>query len=104
MKNMIVRYRVKADRAEENARLVQAVFASLESERPEGFRYASFRLDDGVSFVHIVSQDGEGKGGPLQNLPAFKAFVAEIHDRCDVQPETTVLHEVASYRFFESTA
>jgi len=104
MKNMMVRYRVKADRAEENARLVQAVFASLASEGPEGFRYATFRLDDGVSFVHIVSQEDAGNGSPLQNLPAFRAFTADIKDRCDVQPETTILHEVASYRFFESTA
>ncbi|MEP7001542.1 MAG: hypothetical protein ABI969_13740 [bacterium] len=104
MKNMIVRYRVKTDRAEENARLVQAVFVSLASERPEGFRYATFRLDDGVSFVHIVSLDDEDRGSPLQKLDAFKAFVADIHDRCDVQPETTVLHALASYRFFESMA
>jgi hypothetical protein len=43
----VVRYQVKPERAEENQRLIEAVFAELEERAPEGFTYKVFRLDDG---------------------------------------------------------
>jgi hypothetical protein len=49
-----------------------------------------------VSFIHIASID-DPVNNPLQNLAAFKAFTANIKDRCDVAPETLVLNEVGSY-------
>jgi len=55
MKSTVVRYQAKPDRAEENQRLVEAVFADLEERKPEGFTYKVFRLEDGVSFVHIAT-------------------------------------------------
>lgn len=54
MKHM-VSYQLKPDRVAENEGLIRAVFDSLRQARPPGLRYASFRLGDGVSFVHIVS-------------------------------------------------
>ena len=53
-RKMMVRYKVKADRAEENAAYIQRVFEELAQTQPEGLRYASFRQNDGVSFVHIA--------------------------------------------------
>jgi hypothetical protein len=35
----VVRYRVKPDRADENQRLIEAVFAELAEREPEGFTY-----------------------------------------------------------------
>jgi hypothetical protein len=92
----MVRYTTRADRAEENARLIAEVFESLRSTAPAGITYASYRLDDGVSFVHIASIDDPATN-PLQNLAAFKTFTAGIKDRCDTAPVTSVLHEVGSY-------
>jgi hypothetical protein len=97
----MARYKVKADRAEENVRLVEAVYAQLARERPAGLRYATFRLDDGVSFVHIASYESESGNGPLTELAAFQAFVANVGERCEEQPVTAELHEVGSYGFFE---
>ena len=54
MGSSMVRYKVKAGRAEENAALVEAVYEQLGRERPAGLHYATFRLPDGVSFMHIV--------------------------------------------------
>ena len=51
----IVRYRTKPERAEENQALIEKVFSELSTDRPAGLRYASFRLADGVSFVHVAS-------------------------------------------------
>ena len=96
MRQVMVRYTTRADRAEENARLIREVFESLRKTAPSGITYASYRLDDGVSFVHIASID-DPANNPLQNLSAFKAFTSGIKDRCDVAPVTSVLHEVGSY-------
>jgi hypothetical protein len=98
MKRMMVRYKVKADRAAENVRYVEDVFGELERARPEGLRYASFKLADGVSFVHIVSLEAADGVNPLAVLPAFKAFTAQIRERCEEAPVAVELEEVGAYR------
>lgn len=96
MRQIMVRYTTRADQAEENAQLIREVFESLRQTAPAGITYASYRLDDGVSFVHIASID-DPANNPLQSLPAFKAFTAGVNDRCEVVPVTSVLHEVGRY-------
>jgi hypothetical protein len=100
---MMVRYTVKEGRAEENRGYIERVFAELASAMPPGLRYASFRLDDGVSFVHLVSHES-ADGDQLRAQPAFQAFLAGLGDRCEGKPVTTPLHEVGSYRFFPTDA
>ena len=94
---MMVRYKVKAGRAAENESYITRVFAQLARENPPDFRYASFKLDDGVSFVHIVSS--EGADSPLRELSAFREFIAGIRDRCEEPPASFDLTEVGSYGF-----
>jgi hypothetical protein len=93
----MVRYRVKPDQAPENEKLVRAVYEELHENQPEGIRYATFKLDDGVSFVHIASTDAAGPS-PLSRLRAFREFQAGIEDRCQEQPVVAELHEIGSYR------
>jgi hypothetical protein len=76
----VIRYRTNPEDADENERLVRSVFAELAEARPQGLRYATFRLDDGVSFVHVAVTDGEEN--PLSSSPAFAAFQAAIGERC----------------------
>jgi hypothetical protein len=99
MRRVMVRYRVKPDRVEENEELVRAVYEELSRNRPEGLRYATFKLEDGVSFVHIAETE-EGNN-PLPELRAFREFQREIADRCDEPPVVTRLHGVGSFRLFE---
>lgn len=99
MKHM-VRYKLKADRVAENEGLARAVYDELRRLRPPGLRYATFRLDDGLSFVHLVSHEAADGSNALTALPAFKAFVAGIRDRCEEPPVSTQLHEIGSYGFF----
>ena len=99
MKQAMVRYKVKADRAAENESYITKVFEQLERERPSGLRYASFKLDDGVSFVHIVSIEAADDSNPLRELSAFKEFLAGIRDRCEEPPTSVDLKEVGSYGF-----
>ncbi|MDB5987794.1 MAG: hypothetical protein JWR16_2847 [Nevskia sp.] len=96
MKTAMVRYRVKAECAAENEQAIVEVFAQLHRDRPQGLRYASFKLDDGVSFVHIVSFEGAGRSA-LMELPAFRAFIAGVKQRCEQQPVSVDMNPVGSY-------
>jgi hypothetical protein len=98
MKATVVRYRTKPDHAEENQRLVEAVFAELAEREPEGFTYKVFRLDDGVSFIHVVIEHDVDDPESLQEIPAFQAFVSGIGDRCDVAPVASGASIVGGYR------
>jgi hypothetical protein len=97
MRQVIVRYRVKPDRADENVSLVRAVYEELDKDKPEGLRYATLRLDDGVSFVHL--SESEADASPLTDVPAFKAFQKEIADRSEEGPVVTEVDVVGSYGF-----
>jgi hypothetical protein len=102
MKTVMVRYKTKPDRAHENEQYIEKVFQELQKSRPEGVRYASFKLSDGVSFVHIAAIDTADGNNPLTQSAAFKSFQAGIKDRCEEQPVATDLMEIGSYRFFGS--
>jgi hypothetical protein len=96
MGSSMVRYKVRPDRVGENVALVEAVYAQLAAERPEGLHYATFRHADGVSFMHIVI-DTDQPGRILGELAAFKAFTADIESRCDEPPVATEITLVGSY-------
>jgi hypothetical protein len=80
----VIRYVTKPQCADENARLVAAVFAELDATKPEGVRYQSFRLEDGLTFVHVVSLTGEEN--PLLASQAFQTFSSTVADRCTEMP------------------
>jgi len=100
MKRMLVRYRVKPERAQENRKLIETVFSQLREAAPAGLGYASFQLEDGVSFVHMASIDTEDDSNPLAVLDAFKAFTRDIQERCDEPPLAMGMTEIGAYRFF----
>ena len=97
MMTTVVRYQAKPERAAENQGLIEAVFAELDERQPEGFTYKVFRLDDGVSFIHVVIEHDIDRPDSLQAVPAFQAFVAGVADRCDVPPVATGATIVGGY-------
>jgi hypothetical protein len=94
MKRVMVRYRVRPDAVERNEELVRAVYASLAELAPPGLQYATYKLDDGVSFVHLAAYEGDS---PLPRVEAFREFSSSIRDRCDEAPVVTELEEVGAY-------
>jgi hypothetical protein len=97
MKQVMVRYKVKPERAQENEELVRAVYDELQRTAPAGLRYATFQLEDGVSFVHIAqTEDGQN---PLTEVAAFREFQKEVGERCEEAPVVAELREIGSYRF-----
>ena len=99
MRRVLVRYKVKPERAAENEELVRAVYAELRERQPAGLRYATFKLEDGVSFVHLAEHD-EGLSDQLTQLAAFERFQDGIAERCDEPPVVKTLTAVGSYRLF----
>jgi hypothetical protein len=92
----VIRYKTKPESADENERLIRDVFAELAKKNPEGLRYAAFRLDDGVSFLHVALLDGDDN--PLSVSAAFGQFQSGIKDRCAEGPVPADATVVGSYR------
>jgi hypothetical protein len=94
-KTVVVRYRTRPDAAEENAHLVEEVFTSLAEIDPGDFQYTTYRLADGVTFVHIAHL--AGPDNPLATLPAFAEFQRELAQRCIEPPAPSDATVVGSY-------
>jgi len=99
MPHVMVRYKVYADRVAENEELVRAVYEELAASQPEGLRYATFKLPDGVTFVHLAQH---ADPNPLSSVVAFQRFQDGIGARCEEPPVVTQLDEVGSFRLFGS--
>ena len=92
---VMVRYKVKPDQAAENERLIKAVFAELAEKKTPGIRYNTYKLPDGVSFVHLATVEVEPN--PLFALETFKRFSGTIQERCEEPPVTLQLTEVGAH-------
>lgn len=93
-RTFVVRYEMRPDTADENQRLVEGVFAELAAKHPDGLRYACYRLDDGVTFVHVGTIDD---GDPLGESAAFQEFQREFGDRVAGPPAVRNGTLVGSY-------
>jgi hypothetical protein len=92
----VIGYRTTPESADENERLIRAVFTELSQAQPTGIRYEAFRLDDGVSFVHVATLDG-GQN-PLTTSTAFARFQSGIQDRCVEGPTPADGLAIGSYQ------
>jgi hypothetical protein len=99
MSTHIIRYTAKPERSDENQALVEVVFAQLNLEKPEGLHYATFRMEDGVSFVHVVGYDDED-ADPLRELETFQVFRKGAADRIVAGTQRGGAKIVGSYGFF----
>jgi hypothetical protein len=97
MSTTVVRYTTRPEHADENQALIEKVFAELAADHPAGLRYASYRLADGVSFVHVASIDTADGSNPLSATAAFAEFVSGIGDRCATPPIALDATLVGSY-------
>ena len=93
----VIRYKTHPECADENERLIRDVFAELAEQQPPGLHYAAFRLDDGVSFLHVAVTDGATN--PLSSLAAFGKFQAGIQGRCVEGPAVADAAIAGSYQF-----
>ncbi len=99
MKHVMVRYQLHPDPANiaQNERLIAGVFEELAEARPDGLRYASYKLPDGVSFVHIAAIDTADGSNPLTTLASFQQFTRELPARCAQPPASSALVAVGVF-------
>jgi hypothetical protein len=96
MPQFLIRYRTKPEQAAANEELVRAVFAELNDAQPDGLSYATFKLADQVTFVHLVQADQ--MPSPLVAVKAFGEFQAGIAARCEHLPVREELTPIGTYR------
>ena len=94
-RSVVVRYQTRPEAADENARLVANVYAALAKGAPAGFQYATYRLADGVTFVHVASHTGDDN--PLVALPEFAEFQRDLGARVLEPPAASPATIVGSY-------
>ena len=99
MKQTLVRYKTRPERAQENERLIEGVFRELHARAPEGLRYLAVKLADGT-FVHFVI--AETNTSQLTGLEAFRVFQGGIKDRCLEPPQAQEATIVGNYRMIDA--
>jgi hypothetical protein len=96
MSNRMVTYQVRDGLADENSKYVREVMADLQDRGTKGVTYAVYLLEDGVTFLHVAQEEGEG--GAIQVSEAFQRFTATLmEDRCANTPELHQMTLVGSY-------
>ncbi len=99
MPRVMVTYTVKQEHVAENERLVRAVYAGLAEIGDPGISYATFKLEDGQTFVHIALIESAEAQEVLSNSPAFEAFQENLGARCEVPPNPEPLTLIGSVNF-----
>jgi hypothetical protein len=94
----IARYTTTEDAAEENQRLIEAIFAELRAKDPGGVRNVTLRLGDGRSFLHIALVEDPDV---LPRMDGYVEFFRGMADRIDGTPEFTTATVIGSYRLLE---
>jgi hypothetical protein len=94
-KAVVVQYRTRADEAEPNRRLIEAVFEELRDVRPAGLSYTAFVLEDGVGFMHVMVSESDDD--VLAKSEAFQTFQENIAERLMGPPQFTSMTVLGSY-------
>jgi hypothetical protein len=97
----LIRYKTKPESAGENQRLVAKVYEELKERNPGGVHYATLRLADGVTFMHLFTTDSDDAANTLGGIAAFGEFLQGLPQRCDELPIAQDITVVGSYRMFE---
>jgi hypothetical protein len=95
--NVVVTYTVKPDAIDEHLRLIEGVFAQLQSEAPAHLEYKVLHLADGVTFVHVSTADTPDGSNPLPALESFQEFAKDLPARVSTPPNPTAATIVGSY-------
>ncbi len=96
----LIRYKTKPEFADENQRLVEKVYEELTARDPGGVHYATLRLADGVTFLHLFTTDSDDGANTLGSIRAFTEFQQDLPQRCAEAPVAQDVTVVGSYRVF----
>ena len=97
MKVVISHTKVKADHLAAINAAGARVLEALEREQPQGFRYTTCRLPDGVTYV-ILTEFGESVA--QASIPGYAEFDEIVKTSIAEKPTVEKLTVSGSYRFF----
>lgn len=90
---VVVRYRVAAERVEENEALIADVFKELRSVAPDLLHYTVLNVGEAGEFIHIF----ESEAFQLSELAAFSRFTEKIRERCVDLPQAEAFKRIGRY-------
>lgn len=99
MSVLMIRAKVKPESVEQVEASASAMFAAIEKAQPQGVRYASCKLPDGVTFVALLEVE-DGIDNPLSAMPEFAEFQDNLKSWVAEPPEPESMTVVGSYRLF----
>src|SRR3954454_19643897 len=99
MSVLTVRAKLKEEHVADAEAAVKRMFAAIEREQLEGIRYASVRLEDGVTFLAVLELE-DGAENPLPGLPEAQEFYAGLPGWYAEAPEVGQGTVIGSYRLF----
>lgn len=94
--DFIIEYKVAADKVAEQEQAVREFIDVIKAENDPGYRYTSFKREDGVSFVHHAWMADEAARERFQSLPQFKTFAEGLKARAEEGPAAMRVERVAS--------
>lgn len=97
----MIRYTVRREELATHLEQVREVYADLERLRPDGLAYATYQLEDEVSFLEVLSS--EAGPDPLTASAAFREFRSTLDARCQQMPELVEVQRVGTFPHDEET-
>jgi hypothetical protein len=80
---------------------VERIVQEMDETQIAGVRYASGRLNDGVTFIALVEfEDENGGGNPLFALPAYADLLENLKQWAAAPPVVEEINLIGSYRMF----
>jgi hypothetical protein len=99
MSVLTVRATLKEEHVQAAMAAVKRMFAAIEREGLDGIRYASVRLEDGVTFLAMLELE-DGVENPLPALPEAQEFYGNLPGWYAEPPELSQGTVIGSYRLF----
>ena len=96
---LMVRAKIKEEKAADAKAAVGNVIQELEQARPADVRYTASLLSDGVTFVALVELNPDGSH-PLAPFPAYAEFVESLKRWYAEPPVVERMTVIGSYQLF----
>jgi hypothetical protein len=95
----MIRAKVKAESVDDIEAATEKMFGAVQAAQPEGVKYASTRLPDGVSVVALLALD-DPADNPLLAFPEFRDFQEQLPEWLAEPPTVEELTVIGSYELF----
>jgi quinol monooxygenase YgiN len=97
MVSKLARYRVKPDKQDEVVSVVEEFVKTVKENEPNTLRYTAYRLEDGVSFVHIMYFKDEEAEQHHQGTDYLKKFTELLYPNCEEEPQFVAIAPVPAH-------